>query len=446
MPGDRSRLPGAAPLTRPALLRLCLVRFAASFLLILTAGILNRILIADLRVTALIVTVVLSFQHLTSPFALVTGHLSDRQPIRGRRRVPYIRLWTALSASLVPLMPEVGLRMGDGWIWMALGAALFGIFGLGLKAANLLVGALIVDRNPDLDARGRALNTIWIMAIAGFVLAGVYFSVLLPAYDPAVEADQARLRLLCWVTAAGAFAVTWIGTLGVEPAAPPGVDPAPVETTRPHLWDALLRVVASRRARRLFAFLVVADFTFFIQEFVLEAFGGEVFHMPVSVTTSFNITFGLGMLCTMFAAGALAVLVQPFPTRPVLVGGCVVGALSFAVLAFAAVADESTALLTSVFVLGLAKGLYNVGLAFLFTALGRTGTAGVLMGAWGAFGGFAVALGGLAGGLLVDAARALGGDVETSYGLVFGVEVIGMVVAVILLLRDRSAGVITTEA
>ena len=89
------------------------------------------------------------------------------------------------------------------------------------------------------------------------------------------------------------------------------------------------------------------------------------------------------------------------------------------------------------FVLGVAKGLYNVGLAHLFMGLARSSTAGVLMGAWGAFGGFAVALGGLSGGLLREFAETWLGDVGLSYGLVFGVELVGLTGAMLLILRDR---------
>lgn len=419
-----------------ALMRLSLVRFGASFLLILTTGILNRILIADLAVTAFVVTLVLSFQHLTSPFALLSGHISDRRPIRGRHRVPYIRGWTAISAALVPLMPFVAFRMGDGWFWVCAGAVLFGVFGFGLKAANLLVGALLVDITPDPDQRGRQLNVIWIMAIVGFIAAGFLFSIWLPVFDPSVPTDVLRLEHLCWLTAGIALGLTWLGTTGFERVpSDPAQRPAP--RPRAPLFSAVREVLAKPSARLLFGFLVLADFSFFVQEFVLEAFGGEVFDLPVAVTTSFNITFGAGMVCSMIGAGSLGTLLSRFPTRRVLASSCALGAFSFGVLAFSAVADAATALHTSVFVLGVAKGLYNVGLAHLFMGLANSRTAGVLMGAWGAFGGFAVALGGLSGGLLQGVAEGLFDDLALSYGAVFAVELVGMIAAMVIILRAR---------
>lgn len=410
-------------------LRLGLVRFGASFLLILTTGVLNRILIADLGVAAFLVTLVLSFQHLTSPFALISGHLSDRMPLWGRRRVPWIRLWTAVSALAVPLFPTVALRMGDGPLWLVAGAALFGLFGFGLKAANLLVSALLVDATADPEERGRQLNVVWIMAISGFVVAGVWFSVLLPDFDPDSAAHLERLDLLCWSVSAIALILAVVGTWNLEPAT---TTPQP---ERVGLRSSLQSVLSIPNASLIFGFLVLADFSFFVQEFVLEAFGGEVFDLPVSVTTSFNITFGVGMILSMIAGGALGVLVSRFPTRSILAGSCALGAVSFGVLAFSAVADAATALITSIFVLGIAKGLYNVGLAHLFASLASSRTAGVLMGAWGAFGGFAVAIGGLSGGLVQQTAESIMGNTGLSYSVVFCVEVLGMLAAMTLILR-----------
>ncbi len=421
-----------------ALVRLSLVRFGASFLLVLTTGVLNRILIADLGIGALIVTVVLSFQHLSSPFALLSGHLSDRIQMGARRRVPFIRLWTLIGAALVPLMPTVAYHMDDGFLWLVAGALLFGVFGFGLKAANLLVGALLVDSTPDASVRGRQLNFIWIMAIVGFILAGFWFSAALPVFDPSAASDVALLQRLCWITPAGVVALIFLGTWRVEaPSAtqPPATAPA----VKAGFGTVLREVLATRRAQRIFLFLVLADFSFFVQEFILEAFGAEVFDLPLQITTSFNIVFGVGMVLSMLATSSLGVLVQHFPTRKILMTSCALGACSFAALAFASIADAAVALLTTVFVLGIAKGFYNVGLAHLFMGLAKARTAGVLMGAWGAFGGFAVALGGLSGGVLRDAAQSLVGDVGLSYGLVFGVEVLGLLAALVLIARDTPA-------
>ncbi len=424
------------------MLRLALVRFGASFLLILTTGILNRILITELQVAAWIVTLVLSFQHLTSPFALGAGHLSDHSPIRGRRRVPYIRFWTTLAAVTVPLMPTVALKMSTSGWWVVLGAVLFGVFGYGLKSANILVGALIADRTRDPLVRGRQLNVIWVMAIIGFIIAGLVYTHGVPEYNPNSAEGWNRLHWLCVATSLLAIVSAVVGTWKMEDRTSNPVS-AEVNKVRPAMWQTLRAIVRAPGVRRTFAFLMVADFSFFIQEFVLESFGGDVFDMSVGVTTSFNTTLGIGMVIAMLGGGFAGVFLGRFPTRRVLLMGCGLGALSFLTLTAIAFANAEMVLLLSVFVLGVGKGLYNIGLAHLFMNMADTRSAGLLMGAWAAFGGFAVALGGLSGGIFLDIARWLVGDIGHSYGVVFAIELVMMIVALLLIpkngLEERSS-------
>jgi BCD family chlorophyll transporter-like MFS transporter len=180
----------------------------------------------------------------------------------------------------------------------------------------------------------------------------------------------------------------------------------------------------------------VSDFGFFIQEFVLEPYGADVFGLPVSVTTSFNVTFGAGMVLAMVASGGLGILNGHFPARAVLQWANGLGAAAFAVLTFAGITGSALVPVVAIFVLGAAKGLYNTGLSHRFTTLARPEVAGVLMGAWGAVGGFAMALGGLAGGAIVEGAASLGGSISLSYSAVFAVEALLLLFGVRLLAAD----------
>ena len=431
------RIGSQTTLSTGAVLRLALVRFGASFLLILTTGILNRILITELRMAAWVVTLVLSFQHLTSPFALGAGHLSDRSPLWGRRRVPYIRLWTIIAGLTVPFMPVVALKMSTGLGWLFFGALIFGLFGYGLKVANILVGALIADRTSDPLIRGRQLNVIWVMAIVGFIVAGLVYAHGIPAYDPTSTEDLNRLQWLCIGTSVLAVILAFVGTWRMEERLD-HVTPSSIaaKSTDLSMLQTLRAVMKRPGVRRTFAFLMVADFSFFIQEFVLESFGGDVFDMSVGVTTSFNTTLRIGMEIAMLGGGFAGVFLGRFPTRQVLVWGCGLGALSFLILAFTAFANADMVLLLSVFVLGVGKGLYNIGLAHLFMSMAKSSTAGLLMGAWAAFGGFAVALGGLSGGIFLDIARWFVTDLGHSYGVVFGIELVMMIVALLLIPKN----------
>ena len=57
--------------------RLSLVRFGANLLIILTTGVLNRLLIVEGKMAAIWVSFVLSLQNFACPLAIYTGYLSD---------------------------------------------------------------------------------------------------------------------------------------------------------------------------------------------------------------------------------------------------------------------------------------------------------------------------------------------------------------------------------
>ncbi len=416
-------------MTRLELARLSLVRFGASLLILLTTAVLNRVLIVEVGLAAGLVTVVLAFQHLTSPLALVSGRLSDRVPLGGRRRVPWIRLWTLIAGLTVPVLPWVAYRMGSGVVALVSSAVLFGLFGFGLKAANLLVSALIVDRVADPAERGRCLNVVWIVAIAGFIVGGLLVRALLPDESVSSEQSLAAVTRACVLMALLAVGLCWLGTIGLEAPAPPR-EPTPLRAL------VVERTLGSG-GRALLAFLFLADFSFFLQEFVLEAFGGEVLGLSAAQTTGFNVTFGLGLLLAMTSAGVAGTLFPTFATRRVLAISCFSGAAGFLLLVASALWRSAPMLTPVVLLLGISKGLYNVGLSFSFTALSTPADAGAVMGLWGAVGGFAVALGSLGGGLVKSVAEDVVRSTPAAYAAVFALEAFGLLACLPLLRRAR---------
>jgi BCD family chlorophyll transporter-like MFS transporter len=94
-------------------LKLGLVRFATSFLVVLLANVLNRVLIVDLTVPAALVTFSFAFQHVMTPVGLVTGYFSDNYAVRGRRRAPYIWGGMLLSVAVYAFLPELGFGPGS---------------------------------------------------------------------------------------------------------------------------------------------------------------------------------------------------------------------------------------------------------------------------------------------------------------------------------------------
>jgi len=423
------------PLSTLDIARLSLVRFGANLLVILTTGVLNRLLIVEGRIAHIWVTFVLSLQNFACPLAIYTGYLSDTVPIAGRRRVPYIILWTLMACSMVPLMPLICFNMLQNAAYFLGAVAMLFAFGLGIKASNLLISAFLADRLEG-DARGSVLTYVWGMAILGQVVGGALFSVLLPHYDITNSSHRADLLGICIAASVGVVLLTLLGTLGLEQRQAPTSSAMP----RYHLMHALRAIWRNPHARMFLTFLAVADFSFFGQQYILEAFGGHILEGPVGETTSYNYFYGGGVLISMTAVGALMSLMPRVPKRRVLVGGCLTGALSFALLTLSAAWSDNRLVFMAVFVLGLGKGTYNVGLAFMIMELVDRKMGGLLLGMWGAVGGLAVALGEFSGGAIHDGALAVTKQQAAAYAAVFGVELVGMIVCILFLLRFSMSG------
>ena len=94
-----------------------------------------------------------------------------------------------------------------------------------------------------------------------------------------------------------------IGILNpVEPATT-GQQPTP-RVTEHHPW-------ADPRSRRYALFLGASAFFAFMQDAVLEPFGGDVFRLTVGETTRFNAVWGSGVLISMIVTYALTRKYRP---------------------------------------------------------------------------------------------------------------------------------------
>lgn len=425
-----------------ALLRLSLVRFGASLMVVLTTGVVNRIFIGDLGYSEAWFTLLLCLQQLVTPLTLVTSYWSDAWPLFGRRRVPYIVLWSVASALGLALMMLL-LRRADEHathtaLLFALAAGAMSVFGLGVKASNLVVTALLVDRLPQRKRTG-ALTFIWIMAIAGLVAGGLIYARVFAGMK---TVDLAYLNRVTLWTAAAMIVMTLLGVIGVEPR-----NNQPRRQISYAFGQGLRIVAGNPHARWFFGFMALAEFSFFCQDLILEVYGAQVFDLSVSATTQYNFYQGLGTLMgmalgwTMHEAMWMRNRVWQLPIA------CLVGAGAFAMLAASAAIEQSWLATAAILLLGVAKGGYNAALAGALMELIDRRLVGILLGTWGTMSGIAIAAGMFAGGamrqLLFNAAMwaqlphsiALRG----SFAGVFALEMAGLLVAATMLLRFQPA-------
>ena len=418
-------------MSRADIFRLSLVRFATSFLVILLVGVLNRIMIAEFAISKVLVSVILSFQHLVTPVALYFGYRSDEHPLRGKKRVPYIVIGMLLCCAPLPFLPDLALALSaDGqFMWfVALGIASLLLIGVGVALSSMALHALIVDRCPR-SQRGEALTTVWIITLVGFILAAPLYSWLLPVYD------QDSMRMIFTFTAIAAMALTLVAVMGQEkPHEKREVEVEEEETPARRTFSGVFAALwAVPQARLLFAFLALADFFFFMQEYVLEAYGQEVFSLSVAHTTSFNLYWGAGVLIAMIGGNSFFNLIPEFSEKRMLAIGGVICSASFGLLAFSSLGALEAIILLAVFIMGFGKGVFNVGMARLMVRAARPDISGLVMALWAVVGGVAIGLGELGGGVIVDLGIRATGNTPFSYGMLFSFQSVGILLCLSLM-------------
>lgn len=408
------------------LLRLGLRQFAAGMLSILALGILNRVMKVELGIDLGVVSLVIGLHYFAAPIAIPLGNRSDRHPYFGRHRTPYILAGAALSALMTVAAPHVALGMGAtgaSATSVAAGAAVFLLLGVGIYSAGTAYLALLVDLTSEAE-RGRSISIIWSMMMVG-ILAGVFLGVgLLDAYS--AEA----LRRLFYVMAALLAGLTFLAVVGQEPARP--APPAREAVSNAQAWALLAR---SGETRRFFAFLFTGILFLFLQQVVLEPYGGDVLGMSIRQTTLFNAYQMIGVLSGMAVGGAW--LSRRLGDRTTAAIGLLLASASFALLAFSSLTVSAWATTPAIVVMGLGMGLFNVGGLAMMMGMSTPIHTGLYMGAWTLSQALANGVASIGGGWLHDAALALSGAESFAYGSVFVIESVGLIAAVAMLARVR---------
>jgi len=302
---------------------------------------------------------------------------------------------------------------------IALAIAAFAAIGVGVGAAGTSLLALLAagvdhdDRRLHRHHRGR-----W--PAARFVLPGAVAGGRRRRRRRRVDARRRRVA-------------------GVEPAATPG-EAAP----RAGFEAALREIWADRRARRFTIFVVVSMLAYSAQELIIEPFAGLLFGFTPGQSTSLAALQHGGGLVGMVSVGVFGSLFgrRDGWLRSWIVGGCIASAVALGGLACAALAAPHWPLQPTVFVLGVANGVFAVAAVGSMMGLaggGGPGREGVRMGVWGAAQATAFAVGGFAGAAGVDIGRSLFGSTPSAFVAVFIVEAGLFIAAAIVAVRVDAA-------
>jgi MFS transporter, BCD family, chlorophyll transporter len=405
-----------APLGWVGIVRLGLVQTALGAIVVLTTSAINRVMVVELALPALIPGLLVALHHAVQMLRPRWGYGSDV----GGRLTPWIIGGMAvlgaggLSAAIAVSWMQAHFAAG-----IALAIVAFTLVGIGTGAAGTCLLVLLAKRVAP-ERRAPAATIVWLMMIAGFVITAAVVGRNLDPFSPA------RLVSLTAMVACLAFAVTVFAVWGIEgPTAAASSGAEGAGHGKPPFRQALAEVWAEPDARRLTIFVFVSMLAYFSEELVLDPFSGLVFGFtPGQSTKLSSILHGgvfTGMIILAVAAGVPALRAR-LPLHLFMRGGCIASALAFAGLIVCALSGPPMPLTAMVFALGVANGLFSIAaIAWMMTLAGRgrANSEGVRMGLWGASQGIAAGLGGVMGAGASDLARAVFASPGRAYASVF---------------------------
>lgn len=436
-------------------LRLSIIRVGIGWMFALLTFNFNRVSITDLGAVAVIVTTLIGLHHFLSPFQVFWGRLADRYPIAGYRRTPYI-IVSALLGSLVFLaLPELAINLSklalhpdrlavilDTQSVGALATALllFLVFGLAMSANGTATFALVAEVT-DTRERGFVIAvTQTVLILSAIVSAGVAKEIM-PTYTPE------QMQFLYNLTPFIAVGSTLLGVLGIERRisreehtallAREAEEAAQRKAARqPGKAGGLLGLptgMPRKQTGGFFAFVLLAIMGIFLQDTILEVFGGEVFGLSVGETTSFTQTWGGGVLFGMLLIG-LNTVFMPLSKKLIATLGGLGTALGLGLLAAASLSLQPALLQPALLLMGVSVGFFNVGAMSMMMEMTVEGQTGVYMGLWGMAQGLGNGLANIAAGglhtLLIESALLLP---SVAYGAIFGLEALLMLAAIAVL-------------
>jgi BCD family chlorophyll transporter-like MFS transporter len=455
------------PVNLLTMFRLGLFQMGLGIMSILTLGILNRVMISELGIPATIAAGALAMHQFVAPARVWFGQLSDSKPIFNLHRSGYVWLgavgFSLAAFCAVQVMWQLGniIREAGGWVWNAqtvvftvLLALIFMFYGLALSSSSTPFAALLVDVSDE-DNRSKIVGTSWSMLMVGIVIGGISGGVLLKKVQQSgvilganigsqvfsgqkviqtpLEMLRPPINSLFIVVPLLVIGLAVLATLGIEKKYSRYSSRSSFVNREDSitLGKALRVLTASRQTGIFFGFLLLMTISLFMQEAVLEPYGGEVFDMSIPDTTKLNAYWGLGTLIGVSTTGFLVVprLGKTNTTKL----GCLLVAFSFAVIILSGFTGQAKLLQVAVFLFGLAAGLTTTGAISLMLDLTAAETAGTFIGAWGLAQAMARAIATVSGGIVLDIGKSLFNVPVLAYGLVFALQALGMMAAIAVL-------------
>jgi MFS transporter, BCD family, chlorophyll transporter len=408
--------PLAQPLPRVSLwtmMRLGLFQMGLGMMSVLLFGLLNRVLIKELGVPGTIASIVLAVTLFVAPARIWFGQLSDTKPIFGLHRTWYVRLGALSFATIAFLAVQPLWKVGallnktsgsnnllQATEWIVLSTVLFGLYGIAISASSTPFATLLVDITEEED-RSKIVAVDWAMLLMGTIAGAITIGVMLKKLgnNPSIESLETSVNQLFLVVPWLAVAMAFISTWGIEKKysrflrsnqeRQAIVQSSLQETTiKVHetkevvgLSRAWALLTASQQTQYFFTFLITMTLGLFLQDAILEPFGGDIFNLPAGETALLNVPYGIGTVIGILISGFfISPLIGKKKTTQV---GCQAVALSLGAIILAGFTGNAAVLKLCLLLFGLASGTTTTGAITLMLDLTAAETAGTFIGTWG---------------------------------------------------------------
>jgi BCD family chlorophyll transporter-like MFS transporter len=415
-------------------IQLGLIHAAVTMTLVPINSTLNRVMIKELALSATLVAVLASLPYLFSPIQVAIGSFSDRNPVLGLRRTPYILIGFILCVVGVIVLPQVAFQVGTtGGTGLLLNILAFGAWGMGFNLASVSYFALASEISGE-KGRSRTIATMFFMMILTIILTSVFLSRLLDPYSP-----TALFRAFT-IVGLLALVLGLIGIIGVETRTTSSSRPAASENLP---WSRILQGLTQNRQAMLFFWYLILLLTAILgQDILLEPYGAEAFGLPVDATTRITSIWGGFFLIALITGGALE---SRIPKLTIARMGAWSAISAFGLIVLSGILNSLVVFYSGVVLLGLATGLSTVSNLSLMLDMTIPGSVGLFMGAWGMASAVARLVGNVLSGVIRDLVTQLTQTPIAGYLVVFSVE-IAMLVISLWLLRSVDVSLFQKQA
>lgn len=371
-------------------IQLGLVHLAVAMTLVPINSTLNRVMINELAFSATLVAILASLPYLLSPIQVFIGSFSDRHPLWGWRRTPYIALGLVFCVIGVVLAPLAAFVLAENfWIGLLFGLLAFGAWGMGFNFATVSYFSLATDLSSEKE-RGGTISVMFIMMIIGIISTSLLLSRLVDPYSP-----QALVQAF-WIVGIIALVLGLLGLIKLEKRA---FAPETSAEER-YSWRVLgSTILENKQATLFFIYLIILLIALLGQDILLEPYGGEAFGMSVNETTRITSIWGAFMLLALLVAGAMERRVSK---RSIALWGGAIALVGFIMIAASGVIISTGVFYSGVILLGIGTGFSTVSNLSLMLDMTTAAKVGLFIGAWGMANAASRLIGALLSGLVRD--------------------------------------------